>query len=198
MLQQFIYSSIYWTYLFLDHLYSALFYWQPVSLSACKQKGLTPPHPAWWPQLPWRTLVIAWWHKAQPEAIKIQVLALLSGKIFWQGSQSWQRNGKTSLNSVIQLLQLPLSSWSVITHLFPGKGMLFSIHCYKTTTPLAGLPVAFSVQVEDKSYYMCCERERGEMTIRFKVRIHFPLLICTNPTGRINNWNRTDQGLCWD
>ncbi|NXR45149.1 IL18 protein, partial [Hippolais icterina] len=49
-----------------------------------------------------------------------------------------------------------------------GDGMHFSIHCYKTTTPLAGLPVAFSVQVEDKSYYMCCERERGEMIIRFK------------------------------
>ncbi|NWY43604.1 IL18 protein, partial [Sylvia atricapilla] len=48
------------------------------------------------------------------------------------------------------------------------KGMLFSIHCYKTTTPLAGLPVAFSVQVGDKSYYMCCERECGEMIIRFK------------------------------
>lgn len=65
--------------------------------------------------------------------------------------------------------------------------MHFSIHCYKTTTPLAGLPVAFSVQVEDKSYYMCCEKESGEMIVRFKVRICFPLLICTNPTGRINN-----------
>ncbi|NXX32551.1 IL18 protein, partial [Nicator chloris] len=49
-----------------------------------------------------------------------------------------------------------------------GKGMHFSIHCYKTTTPLAGMPVAFSVQVEDKSYYMCCERECGEMIVRFK------------------------------
>ncbi|XP_056365633.1 interleukin-18-like isoform X2 [Oenanthe melanoleuca] len=49
-----------------------------------------------------------------------------------------------------------------------GKGMHFSIHCYKTTTPLAGMPVAFSVQVENKSYYMCCEREGGEMIVRFK------------------------------
>ncbi|XP_063034385.1 interleukin-18 isoform X1 [Melospiza melodia melodia] len=49
-----------------------------------------------------------------------------------------------------------------------GKGMLFSIHCYKTTTPLAGLPVAFTVQVENKSYYMCCERECGKMIVRFK------------------------------
>ncbi|NXY13528.1 IL18 protein, partial [Atrichornis clamosus] len=50
-----------------------------------------------------------------------------------------------------------------------GKGMHFSIHCYKSTTCLsAGMPVAFSVQVEDKSYYMCCEKERGEMIVRFK------------------------------
>ncbi|NWY69514.1 IL18 protein, partial [Erithacus rubecula] len=49
-----------------------------------------------------------------------------------------------------------------------GKGMHFSIHYYKTTTPLAGMPVAFSVQVENKSYYMCCEREGGEMIVRFK------------------------------
>uniref|UniRef100_A0A803WD81 Interleukin-18 n=1 Tax=Ficedula albicollis TaxID=59894 RepID=A0A803WD81_FICAL len=61
-----------------------------------------------------------------------------------------------------------------------GKGMHFSIHCYKTTTPLAGMPVAFSVQVENKSYYMCCEREGGEMIVRFKVRICIPLLTCTN------------------
>ncbi|XP_009995723.1 PREDICTED: interleukin-18 [Chaetura pelagica] len=49
-----------------------------------------------------------------------------------------------------------------------GNGMHFSIHCYKTTTPSAGLPVAFSVLVEDKSYYMCCEEERGRITVRFK------------------------------
>ncbi|NWV76079.1 IL18 protein, partial [Dasyornis broadbenti] len=49
-----------------------------------------------------------------------------------------------------------------------GKGMHFSIHCYKTTTPSAGMPVAFSVQVGDKSYYMCCEKECGEMIVRFK------------------------------
>ncbi|NWR49519.1 IL18 protein, partial [Regulus satrapa] len=49
-----------------------------------------------------------------------------------------------------------------------GKGMHFSIHYYKTTKPSAGMPVAFSVQVEDKSYYMCCERERGKMIVRFK------------------------------
>ncbi|KAM6295739.1 interleukin-18 [Aegotheles albertisi] len=49
-----------------------------------------------------------------------------------------------------------------------GTGMHFSIHCYKTTTPSAGMPVAFSVQVEDKSYYMCCEEECGKMMVRFK------------------------------
>ncbi|NXG63752.1 IL18 protein, partial [Hemiprocne comata] len=49
-----------------------------------------------------------------------------------------------------------------------GNGMHFSIHCYKTTTPSAGMPVAFSVQVENKSYYMCCEEERGKMAVRFK------------------------------
>ncbi|NWS23247.1 IL18 protein, partial [Pachyramphus minor] len=49
-----------------------------------------------------------------------------------------------------------------------GQGMHFTIHCYKTTTPAAGMPVAFSVQIEDKSYYMCCEKERGEMIVRFK------------------------------
>uniref|UniRef100_A0A8C5TE94 Interleukin-18 n=1 Tax=Malurus cyaneus samueli TaxID=2593467 RepID=A0A8C5TE94_9PASS len=49
-----------------------------------------------------------------------------------------------------------------------GKGMHFKIHFYKTTTPSAGMPVAFSVKVEDKSYYMCCEKECGEMIVRFK------------------------------
>ncbi|NXK87144.1 IL18 protein, partial [Formicarius rufipectus] len=49
-----------------------------------------------------------------------------------------------------------------------GQGMHFTIHCYKTTTPSAGLPVAFSVQMAEKSYYMCCERERGQMMVRFR------------------------------
>ncbi|NXK25726.1 IL18 protein, partial [Arenaria interpres] len=49
-----------------------------------------------------------------------------------------------------------------------GNGMHFNIHCYKTTTPSAGMPVAFSVQVEDKSYYMCCEKECGKMIVRFR------------------------------
>ncbi|KFP69442.1 Interleukin-18, partial [Acanthisitta chloris] len=49
-----------------------------------------------------------------------------------------------------------------------GKGMHFNIHYYKTTTPAAGMPVAFSVQVEDKSYYMCCEEESGNKIVRFK------------------------------
>ncbi|XP_037265995.1 interleukin-18 isoform X3 [Falco biarmicus] len=49
-----------------------------------------------------------------------------------------------------------------------GHGMHFNIHCYKTTTPSAGLPVAFSIKIEDKNYYMCCEKEHGEMIVRFK------------------------------
>ncbi|XP_046788218.1 interleukin-18 isoform X4 [Gallus gallus] len=49
-----------------------------------------------------------------------------------------------------------------------GSGMYFDIHCYKTTAPSAGMPVAFSVQVEDKSYYMCCEKEHGKMVVRFR------------------------------
>ncbi|NWI66156.1 IL18 protein, partial [Todus mexicanus] len=49
-----------------------------------------------------------------------------------------------------------------------GNGMHFTIHCYKTTTPSAGMPVAFSVQVADKSYYMCCEKEYGNMIVRFR------------------------------
>ncbi|NXY86531.1 IL18 protein, partial [Alcedo cyanopectus] len=49
-----------------------------------------------------------------------------------------------------------------------GNGMRFDIHYYKTTTPAAGMPVAFSIQVADKSYYMCCEKECGKMIIRFK------------------------------
>ncbi|KAF1657282.1 Interleukin-18, partial [Aptenodytes patagonicus] len=49
-----------------------------------------------------------------------------------------------------------------------GNGMHFNIHYYKTTTPSAGMPVAFSVQVEDKSYYMCCEKECGKMIVRFR------------------------------
>ncbi|XP_042656515.1 interleukin-18 isoform X1 [Tyto alba] len=49
-----------------------------------------------------------------------------------------------------------------------GSGMHFNIHYYKTTTPSAGMPVAFSVQVEDKSYYMCCEKECGKTIVRFR------------------------------
>ncbi|NXW01168.1 IL18 protein, partial [Fregetta grallaria] len=49
-----------------------------------------------------------------------------------------------------------------------GNGMHFNVHYYKTTTPSAGMPVAFSVQVEDKSYYMCCEKECGKMIVRFR------------------------------
>ncbi|GAB0199715.1 interleukin-18 [Grus japonensis] len=30
------------------------------------------------------------------------------------------------------------------------------------------MPVAFSVQVEDKTYYMCCEKECGKMIVRFR------------------------------
>ncbi|NXU40311.1 IL18 protein, partial [Drymodes brunneopygia] len=49
-----------------------------------------------------------------------------------------------------------------------GPGMHLSIHYYNTSTPIAGRAVAFSVQVKDKSYYMCCERECGEMIVKFK------------------------------
>ncbi|NXG43164.1 IL18 protein, partial [Psilopogon haemacephalus] len=49
-----------------------------------------------------------------------------------------------------------------------GNGMQFDIHCYKTTNPSAGLPVAFSVQVADKNYYLCCEKECGKMMVRFR------------------------------
>lgn len=190
MLQQFIYSSIYWPYLFPDHLYPAMIWLTdghfriPVSLSACTQKDVTP----------------------SPQCLLTSAALVHTG--YCLIAQSTTRNHKNSSTGSsarknilerqpvasgmvkhhwAQLLQLPLSRLSVIINLFPGKGMHFSIHCYKTTTPLAGMPVAFSVQVEDKSYYMCCERECGEMIIRFKVRICFLLLICTKPTGRINN-----------
>ncbi|NXW55265.1 IL18 protein, partial [Eurystomus gularis] len=49
-----------------------------------------------------------------------------------------------------------------------GNGMHFNIHYYKTTTPSAGMPVAFSVQIADKSYYMCGEKECGKMIVRFR------------------------------
>ncbi|NXI34939.1 IL18 protein, partial [Galbula dea] len=49
-----------------------------------------------------------------------------------------------------------------------GNGMHFYIHYYKTNTPSAGLPVAFSIQVSGKSYYMCCEKECGKTLVRFR------------------------------
>ncbi|NXE55037.1 IL18 protein, partial [Casuarius casuarius] len=49
-----------------------------------------------------------------------------------------------------------------------GSGMHFNIHCYKTTTPSAGMPVAFSIQIKDKNYYMCCEKEFGKTVVRFR------------------------------
>lgn len=56
--------------------------------------------------------------------------------------------------------------------------MNFCMHCYKTTTPSAGMPVAFSVRVEDKSYYMCCEEEHGKMIVRFRVSVRFSYPMC--------------------
>ncbi|NXU51912.1 IL18 protein, partial [Turnix velox] len=47
-------------------------------------------------------------------------------------------------------------------------GMNFDMHYYKTTKPSEGMPVAFSVKVDDKNYYMCCEEESGKMIVRFK------------------------------
>ncbi|XP_025896824.1 interleukin-18 isoform X1 [Nothoprocta perdicaria] len=50
-----------------------------------------------------------------------------------------------------------------------GSGMHFNIHCFKTTTPSAGMPVAFSIQIQDKNYYMCCEEEEiGKPIVQFK------------------------------
>ncbi|NWU95003.1 IL18 protein, partial [Upupa epops] len=51
-----------------------------------------------------------------------------------------------------------------------GTGMSLSIVDYNRsadTTP-AGKPVAFTVKVEGKSYYMCCEEESGKMIVRFR------------------------------
>lgn len=77
----------------------------------------------------------------------------------------------------------------VSKHLYLGSGMNFYMHCYKTTTPSAGMPVAFSVQVEDKSYYMCCEEEHGKMIVRFRVRICFSYPMCMWVVGNIKHWN---------
>ncbi|NXH16237.1 IL18 protein, partial [Bucco capensis] len=49
-----------------------------------------------------------------------------------------------------------------------GNGMHFNIHYYKSTTPSAGMPVAFSIQVADKSYYMCCEKQCGQTIVCFR------------------------------
>ncbi|NXY49825.1 IL18 protein, partial [Ceuthmochares aereus] len=49
-----------------------------------------------------------------------------------------------------------------------GHGMYFSIHYYKTTTIYPGAPVAFTIKVEGKNYYMCCEKECGKLIIRFR------------------------------
>jgi len=80
--------------------------------------------------------------------------------------------------------------------------MYFDIHCYKTTAPSAGMPVAFSVQVEDKSYYMCCEKEHGKMVVRFRVSICFWNHMCMEPGGKTENanvsWKSTAQVLSWD
>ncbi|XP_054032049.1 interleukin-18 [Dryobates pubescens] len=50
----------------------------------------------------------------------------------------------------------------------PGNGMQFNIHYYNTTPPSAGRPVAFSVRVADKSYYLCCEKQCGKMMVQFR------------------------------
>lgn len=77
-----------------------------------------------------------------------------------------------NVNSQVLVVQpdLNLAAFEDVTdqEMKSGSGMNFYMHCYKTTTPSAGMPVAFSVQVEDKSYYMCCEEEHGKMIVRFR------------------------------
>ncbi|XP_074792932.1 interleukin-18 [Natator depressus] len=52
--------------------------------------------------------------------------------------------------------------------MIPGCGVHFTIHYYKDYTLEEGLPVAFSVLVENKTYCMYCTHESGEKTIRFR------------------------------
>ncbi|NXX92364.1 IL18 protein, partial [Centropus bengalensis] len=65
---------------------------------------------------------------------------------------------------------LNLAAFEDVTdqEMYSGHGMHFSIHYYKHTAVSAGTPVAFSVRVQNKSYYMCCEKERGKMIVRFR------------------------------
>ncbi|XP_068515440.1 interleukin-18 isoform X2 [Anas acuta] len=77
-----------------------------------------------------------------------------------------------NVNSQVLVVQpdLNMAAFEDVTdqEMKSGSGMNFCMHCYKTTTPSAGMPVAFSVRVEDKSYYMCCEEEHGKMIVRFR------------------------------
>ncbi|XP_077696052.1 interleukin-18 [Eretmochelys imbricata] len=52
--------------------------------------------------------------------------------------------------------------------MIPGCGVHFTIHYYKDYTLEEGLPVAFSVLVENKTYCMYCTHESGKKTIRFR------------------------------
>ncbi|XP_067421527.1 interleukin-18 [Emydura macquarii macquarii] len=50
----------------------------------------------------------------------------------------------------------------------PGCGVHFTLHYYKDYTFEEGLPVAFSVLVENKTYSMYCTNDGGEKIIRFR------------------------------
>ncbi|NXO01380.1 IL18 protein, partial [Rhinopomastus cyanomelas] len=51
-----------------------------------------------------------------------------------------------------------------------GNGTSLDVHYYdsSTDTPPAGKPVAFTIRVKNKCYYMCCEEECGKMIVRFR------------------------------
>ncbi|NXX38261.1 IL18 protein, partial [Tricholaema leucomelas] len=82
--------------------------------------------------------------------------------------QRFLRNVKSQL--LVVRPDMNLAAFEDVTdqEIKSGNGMQFNIHCYKTTTPSAGMPVAFSVHVADKSYYLCCEKECGKMMVRFR------------------------------
>ncbi|KAM9113990.1 interleukin-18 [Pangshura tecta] len=53
----------------------------------------------------------------------------------------------------------------------PGCGVHFTIHYYKDNRLEDGMSVAFSIQVENKTYCMYCTHEGGEKTVRFREEV---------------------------
>uniref|UniRef100_A0A8D2LM25 Interleukin 18 n=1 Tax=Varanus komodoensis TaxID=61221 RepID=A0A8D2LM25_VARKO len=108
-----------------------------------------------------------------------------NGQIFfWEGnkdleSDSWRKSGKCEKTQILRnkqnlvLIAKPddddkaIFESMTIEEMSSYPGIKFDIHSYQDTKP-KGLPVAFTIQWHQKTYYMCVEKRGGNLNVQFK------------------------------